>query len=261
MTDKNTGYFPLPKFAPAYPEPPSTFSKNTAISLLCQGSSEKLKALVPAPLKLIGDKFLINWSFTKDVRGTYSPDIPFLSDVYVIEFVAAVEYQGEHGGHCFLEYTTPAESAMIGREIWGWPKKVSDFLWQGSGDTSHLEVIRNKTKLVETDFTLINDDSVTQAEWPEAFDQPYLHVRNRIGRNGNSSFADVLRVPVEEISSEPGRRGTATIKLYDGPGDPVSSAVGPVEVLDARFDQNEFRFHYGDIVDTIEIPHPKPQTA
>lgn len=260
MSEPNIGFFPLPNFAPAYPEPPSTFTGNTAISLLCRASAGTLERLVPAPLTVIDDHFLINWSLTKDVRGTHSPETPFLSDVYVIEFVAAVEYKGERGGHCFLEYTTPAESAMIGREIWGWPKKASDFVWENSGDSSHVEVIRRGVKLIETDFTIIDEESLPRQEWPEAFNEPYLHVRHRVGRNGDPSYADILRVPVEELSSEPTRRGIGTINMMDGPGDPVASALGSIEVLDARLYRNEFIFHYGDIIETIEIPHPRPQT-
>lgn len=256
----NDGYNPLPFWAPSYPEPASIFSGNLSIGLLCRAPEGVLEQLVPAPLQLVGDDlYQVNWLLTRQVRGEFEPDVPFLENMLVVEFGAPVEYNGEAGGHCFLEYTDSDEPAMIGRELYGWPKKMGQFVWDETPEGYHLELRRKGVTLLECDVTL-DDPSIEPGQgWPDVFgvrdDAPYLQVRNRFGVGDQPSYRDVLRVPVEETSSEPGRAAKATLTLRDGVRDPLS-ILGPVEVLGARVDRNDFIFPYGEVVDSVEISKP-----
>ncbi len=260
MAEPNTGFFPLPMWAPSYPESPSIFEGNLSVGLLARAPKGVLEQVVQAPLKPIGDLFQINWLYTREVRGGHETDTPWLRDMYVVEFGVPVEYNGITGGHCFLEYTNFDDAAIIGREIWGWPKKVGDFVWEETATGGyHLELNRNGVQLITTDVELDSPDVEPGAGWPDVFgvrdDAPYLQVRHRVGRAGQPTFADVISVPVEETSSEPGRAATATVELRSGLRDPLE-ILGPIEILGARVDRNEFIFPYGEIVDTVQIDHP-----
>src|SRR5690349_3468446 len=125
MSEPNTGYFPLPMWAPSYPESPSIFTDCVTVGILARAPEGVLERVVPYPLQPVGDLFQINWLLAGEVRGANEPDQPWLTDMYVVEFGVPVEYKGIVGGHCFLEYTDTDDAAVIGREIWGWPKKVA----------------------------------------------------------------------------------------------------------------------------------------
>src|ERR1700712_4024622 len=188
MSQPNDGFLPLPFWAPSYPEPPSIFSGNLSVGMLCRAPRGVLERLVPEPLTLVGDDlFQVNWLLTKEVRGGVEPDVPFLENMMVVEFGVPVEYKGEAGGHCFLEYTNSDEPAMIGREIWGWPKKVGEFVWEESAEGFHFELRRKGVTLMESNVVLGDETEEPGQGWPDVFgvrdDAPYLQVRNRVGYN------------------------------------------------------------------------------
>jgi acetoacetate decarboxylase len=258
MTVPNSGFIPFPHWAPSYPDLPSIFTNCTTVGILARAPHGVLQRLTAAPLTAVGDLFQVNFLLAGEVRGATEPETPFLRDCAIIEFGVPVEFEGLSGGHCILEYTNHDDAEVIGRELWGWPKKFANILWQENADGFHFEAARNGVTLIDADFTYGEPDAPVGEGWPDVYgvrdDTPYLQVRHTIGRGGSTtSVTDVISVPVPGVEIAPSRSGVGSLRLFDGVRDPLS-ILGPVEILGARVDRTEFEFGYGEIVKSFEVP-------
>lgn len=254
----NPNFYPLPTWSPMYDEPPHPFKGCRSICLLCRAPAGTLADLVAYPLKPEldqGEYFHVAFMKADEIQmPTY-----VYRDHWVVEFGIPVSYEGLHGGHCALEYFDSDFGTIVGRELWGWPKKLGQFEWTESEERIHAEVRRLGHTLLMVDFTPEEKESEA-LQWPDVFgiadDAPYLQVRPLdVSAPGKPMQLDVIRQDVDStvvLSSTP---GIGSLRLFDGPLDPLSF-LGPVEVVAARYDVYDFDFGWGKVIGSVELQDP-----
>jgi acetoacetate decarboxylase len=109
--------FAMPLTSPAYPIGPYRFYNREYLIITYRTDPEKLRELVPEPLKV--EAPLVNFEFIR------MPDSTGFGDYTESGQVIPVSFQGRKGGysHCvFLDDHPPIAG---GRELWGFPKKLA----------------------------------------------------------------------------------------------------------------------------------------
>ncbi|PZF78946.1 acetoacetate decarboxylase [Aestuariivirga litoralis] len=110
--------FAMPLTSPAYPIGPYKFYNREYLIITYRTDIEKLRAVVPEPLKV--DEPLVKYEFIR------MPDSTGFGDYTESGQVIPVSFEGRKGGytHCmFLDDHPPIAG---GRELWGFPKKLAN---------------------------------------------------------------------------------------------------------------------------------------
>lgn len=251
-------------WAPLYEFPPHSFFSWTGYTVVARAPRGVLDKLVAYPLKSESDFFAVNW-----VRcSVHKPDKKshVYRDAHLVDFTILASYRGVKGVHSTIEYIDVAMGQSIGRELWGYSKKAGSFGWQETSTGADLKCSsEDGTLLVESTISYRGEETSSPAAWPTALlrdylDGPYLQVliSRRLGTN-EPVRADVLRIDEKALSdgnSYPAasfREATGTLRLHDGPLDPLS-ILGPTEVVAVRASRNlTFDFPHGVPIGSADL--------
>ncbi|MBN2334709.1 acetoacetate decarboxylase family protein [Candidatus Bathyarchaeota archaeon] len=228
----------IPEWAPVYTDLPHHFNGCTGLNVLCRAPERVIQRLTPEPLKAVGDRFILRWQHIGDCEG--------YKDVHFNEILFPIKWKDKTGVHCALEYIDNEMGLVIGREVWGFPKKWGDFIWEETHDGLHLECHREGELLMRTEFTRTESPAI---QWP--FASSYYLVKHipPASRTG-SPLIQVVRIDLDKKTLYSSTTGTATVELFDGQHDPLRQ-LGPVEILGARLDTMDSIVDYGEVVETI----------
>lgn len=228
----------IPEWAPVYTEPPHHFNGCTGLSVLCRAPAGVIEKLIPEPLKAQGDLFILRWEHMDECEG--------YKDIHFNEILFPCKWKDKTGVHCALEYIDNEMGLIIGREVWGFPKKWGDFIWNKTVNGLHLECLRSGVSLIRTEFTRTESPAV---KWPDSSSYYLVKHIPSASRSG-SPLIQVVRCDLTKKTLHSTATGSASVELFDGPQDPLKQ-LGPVEVLGARLDTLDSVFDYGEIVETI----------
>ncbi len=230
----------IPEWSPLYHEPPHHFRGCTGLSVLCRAPAGVIEKLIPKPLRARGDLFILRWEHIADCDG--------YKDIHFNEILFTCKWKNKIGVHCALEYIDSEMGLTIGREVWGFPKKWGDFVWNKTANGLHAECHRGGVLLMRTEFT--RSESTPTVEWPDTSNY-YLVKHIPPASRSVSPLIQVVRCELSERVIHSSAMGSAQVEFFDGPRDPLK-LLGPVEVLAARLDTLDSLFDYGEVVETIE---------
>ena len=235
---KVSKFVSIPEWAPVYTEPPHHFKGCTGLNILWRAPAGVIQKLIPEPLKAQGDLFVLRWQHMDECEG--------YRDVHFNEILFPCMWRDKIGVHCALEYIDNEMGLIIGREVWGFPKKWGDFVWEKTDAGLHLECHRSGELIIRTEFTRSQSPAV---QWPDS--SSYYLVKNipPASRSG-SPLIQVVRCDLTKKTLHSTATGSASVELFNGTHDPLKQ-LGPVEVLGARIDTLDSVFDYGEIVETI----------
>ena len=230
-------FVPSPEFSPPYPPLPHHFNDMHGLQILCRAPAGAIEGAIAKPLEKNGDGdlFVLQMGWSPDCEGF---------NVHEIQINAPVRWGDSSGSTTLIEYIDSDMGLIAGREIWGWPKKMSDIVWTRTAAGWTIECYKQKDQgsipLMKVEYTV--SDSAPEVEWP-AMEPVYLVKRIP---NASASVPPLTQLvcvgcnvpPGSESAFDPGKaavntRGTATVQFFDGPHDRLTF-FGPVEVLDAR---------------------------
>jgi acetoacetate decarboxylase len=230
-------FVPSPEFSPPYPPLPHHFNNNHGLQILCQAPKGAVKRALPQPLELTGneDVFVLQMGWSPDCEGF---------NVHEIQINAPVKWKERVGSTTLIEYIDSDMGLIAGREIWGWPKKMSDIVWtqtaKGWNVTCNKQKDQGSIPLMKVEYTISN--SAPNVEWP-AMRPTYLVKRIP---NASLSVPPLTQLVCVGCNLPSGRdfsfaptavttntRGTAKVQFFDGPHDPLTF-FGPIKVLDAK---------------------------
>ncbi|MGI5154530.1 acetoacetate decarboxylase family protein [Microbispora sp. CA-102843] len=231
----------IPSWSPLYPLGIHEFRDTKNVTLLCRTRPGLVGELLPYPLTGGGDYLRVKWSRVGKVVDR--------TDLYNMEFILPCSWNGEAGSHVPLEYIADDMGLCVGREVFAWPKKGGEIVWEEDGEGRiHLECRRGGHTLITTDFTPGDPGAV---EWPAG--GPTFQVRHLTTPHEDVPVtAETIRLEFPGRTLRPPVFGAATLELHDGPGDPLEF-LGPLEVVAARIDFTDFDFGPGVVVDQSEI--------
>ena len=235
----------IPEWSPLYHEPPHHFRGCTSLNILCRAPVGVIKSLLPEPLKPHGDLFVLRWAHVEDVDG--------YKNIHFNEINFPCEWENNIGVHMALEYIDNEMGLIIGREVWGYPKKWGDFVWNKTTNGLYVECHRQGVLLMQTEFTGSDDSKefIPTVEWP---DMNYYYLVKHIppASRSVSALIQVVRLELSELVIHSSTTGSAQVEFFDGPRDPLTH-LGPVEVLGATLDSLDLAVDYGEVVATLEI--------
>lgn len=110
--------FAMPLGNPSYPRGPYRFVNREYMILTYRTDPEALRAVVPAPLEVAGDR--VKFEFIR------MPDSTGFGDYTESGQVIPVTFGGQAGGYTHAMYLNDEAPIAGGREIWGFPKKLAD---------------------------------------------------------------------------------------------------------------------------------------
>jgi acetoacetate decarboxylase len=232
-----TSFVPSPEFSPPYPPLPHHFNNNRGIQILCQAPKGAIQRALPRPLEQNGDddRFVLLMGWSPDCEGF---------TVHEIAIDAPVKWKDRAGMTTLIEYIDSDMGLIAGREIWGWPKKMSDIVWTqtetGWTVTCNKQKDQGNIPLIKVEYTI--SDSAPSVEWPSII--PTLLVK-RIP-NASPSIPPLTQLVCVGCAPPPGggsspampkpakeTKGFAAVQFFDGPHDPLTF-LGPVKVLGAK---------------------------
>lgn len=114
----------MPATAPAYPPPPFLYEGCRQTMIIFRTDPEVIRSLVPEPLvpdaiPILG-LYIAKLSITSPNPGTYME----------AGLVARVAYEGNPGMYFSHLYLDSALGVIVGREIWGFPKKPAQIIYK-----------------------------------------------------------------------------------------------------------------------------------
>jgi acetoacetate decarboxylase len=110
--------FAMPLTSPAYPPGPYRFVNREFLTLTYRTDPEKLRAVVPEPLRI--DEPLVKYEFIR------MPDSTGFGDYTESGQVIPVTFEGRKGGYCHCMFLNDEPPIAGGRELWGFPKKLAN---------------------------------------------------------------------------------------------------------------------------------------
>jgi acetoacetate decarboxylase len=230
-------FVPSPEFSPPYPPLPHHFNNNHGLQILCQAPKGAIKRALPRPLEQNGnnDLFVLQMGWSPDCEGF---------NVHEIQINVPIKWRDAVGSTTVIEYIDSDMGLIAGREIWGWPKKMSDIVWTQTATGWTIDCYKQKDQgsipLMKVEYTI--SGSTTDVEWP-VMRPTYLVKRIPNASLSVSPLTQLVCVgctPPASSNSTSGTtavttntKGFAKVQFFDGPHDPLTF-FGPIKVLDAR---------------------------
>ncbi len=109
--------FAMPLTSPAYPPGPYRFVNREFLIITYRTDPAKLRAVVPEPLEL--DGAVVKYEFIR------MPDSTGFGDYTETGQVIPVSFRGRKGGYSHCMFLNDEAPIAGGRELWGFPKKLS----------------------------------------------------------------------------------------------------------------------------------------
>ena len=230
-------FVPSPEFSPPYPPLPHHFNDSHGLQILCQAPKGAIKRALPRPLEQNGDEdlFVIQMGWSPDCEGF---------NVHEIQINAPVKWKDSVGATTLIEYIDSDMGLIAGREIWGWPKKMSDIVWTQTATGWTIACYKQKDQgsipLMKVEYTISN--STPAIEWPVMMP---TYLVKRIP-NASPSVPPLTQLVCVGCTLPKGgaagpaataattnTKGFAKVQFFDGPHDQMTF-FGPVKVLDAK---------------------------
>jgi len=117
LADVRAKAFAMPLNDPAYPRGPYKFYNREFIVISYRTDPERLRAVVPEPLEVVGDT--VNYEFIR------MPDSTGFGDYTETGQVIPVSLNGRKGGYTHCMFLNDEPPIAGGRELWGFPKKFA----------------------------------------------------------------------------------------------------------------------------------------
>ena len=108
----------MPLTSPAYPIGPYRFYHREFLIITYRTDPQKLRALVPEPLKV--EEPLVKFEFIR------MPDSTGFGDYSECGQVIPISFQGRKGGYTHCMFLNDHPPIAGGRELWGFPKKLAE---------------------------------------------------------------------------------------------------------------------------------------
>lgn len=228
--------YTLPVVGPLYAAVPYHYKNVRKVSVFCRCNEDMLARFLPEDFEVATNLI--------EIFIMESPDAGALGTYNEGGVVIPIRYKGKVGGHVALEYVDNDDSMAVGREIWGYPKKLADCPMAFADDgTVTGKIVRRGIDLVSIAFK----PSET------SFEKPVLQPRYQIktfpcAAGGDTDLYQVIHNQVTDFVIHNAQTGTATLEVKSSGQDPLEQ-LGIQEIVGAELSKYDFVLGYGDIIE------------
>lgn len=210
--------FAMPFTQPAYPRGPYRFINREFLVVTYETDLEALKAVVPAPLKVLDP--IVKFEFIR------MPDSTGFGDYTESGQVIPVSFNGKQGAYVHSMYLDDEAPIAAGREIWGFPKKLADPSLQVTNETlvGKLEYENNQIALATMGYKY---ETLNPKKVLESLLIPNYLLKIIPDVDGSARICELVEYYLEDVTVKGAWQGPAALHL-------VPHAMAPVADLPVR---------------------------
>lgn len=221
----------MPDAAPLYPPLPYHYVGYVRLSVFCVGDNPTLQTLLPPMLTPRGNVFEVFFMDCPDVEG--------LRPYGEAGVVIPCTYEGLAGAHVSHEYVTTDDALCVGREIWGYPKKLADVTTDLGGEPARATCTRNGVTLLDATF----HPRPVDIDRPDLY--PRLQVR-RLPEADGSRRDQLIRNNLGAAVTHAEDLGVADLR-FGG----ELALLADCDVLGAARSRGDFTLDYGHVLEDV----------
>lgn len=222
-----------PQNAPLYEAPPYDYKSFTKVSVFCRVDEAALRKALPAEFEVRGNviEFFIMDVPNGGALGAYAEG----------GVVVPMSYKGQPGGHVLYEIVTNDDSMAVGREVWGYPKKMGEVSWSQDGTSIKTSLSRRGVPLIEIEF------DAADAEFEKPALQPRFQTRLIPSPEGATAKTEIIENSLKGFSYSTHSKGKAKISIGGNAADPFHE-LAIEEVIGAEMIVADFVLGFGKVV-------------
>ena len=230
--------FSMPRGAPLYTAPPYQTQGNRSISVLFQTTPETLRELVPTPLVLNPNSLMFVYFAQFNV---VAPQKFAYQEAGIGVPVSFIDTPGQYAVYLYLDH---AGAIVVGREIYGWPKKDAKISFTENDMVISAQVEREGVRLI--DATLHRSDRIDPL--PKQPNLPWFNLK-LIPSVKKDAPPDVMQLTSMQIETElkEVQTGSATLKFGSSVLDPLGN-IPIVRIIEGRYTVDDGILGYGDVI-------------
>jgi len=229
----------MPSYSPLYPNGSVYFDEYRRLSAYCSVNEEFIKSIVPAPLTSFSNRVELFLGVVTKIRGIR----PYKEAGIAIP----VKYKGITGT-TVIEYVTSDEALCLGREPYGYPKKMADEVeFNEINERIYGHAKRYGKKFLSIDF---HESTINKGIEREPYPQPRLEVKKIPGCDGKSWDVNKLIAMRFKAKTMEIKEGEAKVSFEKSDFDPFYK-LSPVKVEYAIFSVCSFTLSPGEVVEDL----------
>ena len=230
--------FSMPRGAPLYTAPPYHSQGNRSISILFQTTPETLRELVPVPLVSNPNSLLFVYFAQFNV---VSPQMFTYQEAGIGVPVTFKDTPGQFAVYLYLDHTG---AIIVGREIYGWPKKDAKISFTERNEVISAQVDREGVMLIEA--TVHRSERLDPPPKPSNLPWFNLKLIPSVKKNAPPDVMQLTSMVIETDTKEL-HTGSATLKFGSSALDPLGN-IPVVRVLQGTYTIDDSTLGYGDVV-------------
>jgi len=223
----------LPQYVPLYAAPPFDYKGYSRVSVFARVDAQALRRAVPAVFDVrdaVVEFFIMNVPNGGSL-GAYAEG----------GVTVPIAYRGRPGGHILYEIVTNDDAMAVGREVWGYPKKMGEVEWFADDTTVKASLSRRGVSLIEIDFKA----SHTPFEKPAL--QPRFQTRIIPSPESATAQTQIIENTLGQSRLIHQHFGKATLRLGGNDADPFHE-LAVAEIVGAEFTVADFVLDFGKII-------------
>jgi acetoacetate decarboxylase len=230
--------FSMPRGAPLYTAPPYHTQGNRSISILFQTTPETLQELVPAPLVSNPNSVLFVYFAQFNVVA------PQMFNYLEAGIGVPVTFRDAPGQYAVYLYLDHAGAIVVGREIYGWPKKDAKISFTENNEVISAQVEREGVRLI--DATVRRSERIDPL--PKQPNLPWFNLKliPSVKKNAPPDVMQLTSMQIETNLKEV-QTGSATLKFGSSVLDPLGN-IPVVRILEGRYTVDDGILGYGDVI-------------
>lgn len=192
--------FGMPLVAPAFNKPPLHFFRREILNITYKTDIDILRKLVPEPLEVIEPH--VKFQVIK------MQDVPGCGTFFESEQLIKVQYKGEVGYYMHLLFLPNMAALALGREMFGYPKKIGYPELRLEGDTL-VGTINYGTERIAMATMGYKFNKLDKEEVKKGFQSPIFNLKTIPAPDGSMAIAQLIKIVetnivIHEAWSSPG---------------------------------------------------------
>jgi acetoacetate decarboxylase len=237
--------FSMPLSAPFYDRPPYLYRGGRVLICVYRTRRQLLDQLVPAPLIPSDENLVYAWvnNFPTINWGTYHEAI----------ISVPVNLNGRKGQYIAYIYLDSDAPIAAGREIWGFPKKMSRVCFSDEGELLRGCVERKGIEIMRVS---VAKTKLAQIDALSGLGDPLYNTKliPSVEESKPPAVWQLTATTLQNVKVRMVVQGHAAIEYQPSPSDPLY-LIEPIETIGGYYCELDFDLGYGEVVHDY-LKHP-----